>query len=206
MRVISVRRKVMFGLIALLATGELLNAGAGSKTYRIRGRRFTQEEIASQHEMIRRKYVMHGGQVVPAESVGAFPINLKIERVVEPMIVVGRAVGKVETASRPDSAPRAGARTGKEFTIAETDTEILADISKGAPFAVRLEKPAASMPLSGAWSLMVVDSKTYLDRAKQGRIKGHDLGKLRVFYDVTIDIDGFIALLQRGQVFTELEP
>ena len=193
-------------LLLVLAACFSLEAGAAGKTYRIRGRRFTEEELRTQHGLIREKYVMQGGQVVPAGSVGAFPVSFKIDKVVEPMIVIGRAVGAVKPLARPDSAPGGAARTGKEFTIAETDADILADIAKGSPFAVRLEKPATEMPLSGNWQLMLVDSQTFLDRVKQGRIKGYDLGKLRVLYDVTIDFDGFVGLLQRGQVFREIEP
>jgi len=193
-----VKRRLTFILIVLLA------ATAHAKKYRIAGRSVEEETLREQYEQIRDIYVLYRNRVVPAEQVGAFKVTFEIDEVIDSRTVLGHAAGKVEPAKPPPSAPNLAARTGKEFTVAETDKEILANISKGEPFAVSLRERATNLPLTGGWHLMLVDSMTYLDRVKQGKIKAKDVGKLRVLYDVTIRFDDFVKLRQKGHVFPEL--
>jgi hypothetical protein len=176
-----------------------VSLSAAAETYRVAGKDLDEAAARGLYEKVRTTYVLSQGRVCKADQLKAFPETVEIEKVLDPYTVLVRTEERAEDRERSVNAG-AAARFGQEFTIAETNAALLKKTEEGGYFAVRLQKKAADLPFRHFWDLMVCDSNTSIDYKKKDGAKV----QLRVLYDVTMTFDDFVALLQHGQVFSEL--
>lgn len=183
-------------VVAFLASSLLSHA----ESLRIRGKDYGEAELKAMYDRVRNLYVIYRNNVTPAKQAGAFRQTVIIKSMINPSTALVTASGADEPTDRPDGAKDLGPRFGREFTAAETNAALTADVSRGKRYALRLRDKATDLPLAQSWDLLVVDSKTFQEvEDKERRAE-----KLRVLYDVTLHFDDFISLLRKGWVFPEL--
>lgn len=171
-----------------------------AEPYRVAGKLVEESDLRSQFTKVEGRYVLHSNELTTPEKVGAIHQNVQVLSVIDPYTVLVKVERVVSQAAKPAGAKDLGARKGREFTIAETNTGLVAAMQSEDRYALRLREKSTDLPLSKFWDVWVSDSKTFIEVKKKDKSKV----KLRVLYDVTLRFEDFVALLQRGQVFPEL--
>ena len=184
-------------VIALIMAATL---PAVAETYRIAGNIVNESDLKDQYSKVDGNYILYNNALSKPEQVGAVRQMVEVLSVIDPYTVLVKVVRIVSRSERPDGAQDLGSRKGREFTIAETNTRLVASMQMDDRYALRLRKKTTDLPLSKSWDVWVCDSKTFVEVKKKDKTKV----KLRVLYDVTMRFEDFVALLQRGQVFPEL--
>lgn len=185
---------------AIMLVMALMACSASAESYRIRGRTYEEAELHAMYDEVRDLYAIYRNNVTPVKQIGAFRQTVVIQSMIDPSTALVTASGIEDQPERPAGAKNLGSRFGQEFTIAETNAALTADVSRGRTYAVRLREKGTDMPLTQSWNLMVVDSNTFLEvEDKEGRVE-----KIRVLYDVTMHFEDFTGLLRKGWVFPEL--
>jgi hypothetical protein len=178
----------------------LMALTASAETYRIAGKVVDEADLKDQYSKVETGYILYNNALAKPEQVGAVRQKVEVLSVIDPYTVLVKVEQIVSRSEKPDGAMDQGSRKGREFTIAETDARLTANMQIDDRYALRLREKSTDLPLTKSWDVWVCDSKTFVEVKKKDRSKV----KVRILYDVTMRFEDFVRLLQSGQVFPEL--